>query len=41
MAAMTTQRRTMALLPLDGDGSKAMARGAVALLLLEGDGLKA
>jgi hypothetical protein len=40
MAAMTTQRRTTALLPLDGDGSKAMARGAAALLL-EGDGSKA
>jgi hypothetical protein len=40
MAAMTTQRRTTTLLPLDGDGSKAMARGAAALLL-EGDGSKA
>jgi hypothetical protein len=41
MAATTTQRCMTALLPLDGDGSKATARGATALLLLEGDGLKA
>jgi hypothetical protein len=41
MAATTTQRCMMTLLPLDGDGSKATARGATALLLLEGDGLKA
>jgi hypothetical protein len=41
MAATTTQRRTMTLLPFDGDGSKATARGAAALLLIEGDGSKA
>jgi hypothetical protein len=41
MAATTIQWCMTALLPLDGDGSKATARGATTLLLLEGDGLKA